>query len=153
MSWKPFQFDSNDILRKIISTTTDLFYSLPSKFTVQKKTTKLIGWKQPPPGFFKLNTDGSARGNPGGASAMGIIKDANGSWISSCSRKIGHTYSMVAELWGLRDGLTLAKNLNIEKLLVEVDALAIANISSSENVEFDPTHPYSAIIIDCRSLL
>lgn len=84
---------------------------------------------------------------------MGIIKDANGSWISSCSRKIRHTYSMVAELWGLRDGLTLAKNLNIEKLLVEVDALAIANISSSENVEFDPTHPYSAIIIDCRSLL
>lgn len=130
-------------------------FSIPSlpKFNVQKKTTKLIGWKPPPPSFFKLNMDGSALVNAGGASAMGIIKDANGSRINSCSMKIGHTYSMTTKIWGLHDGLTLAKDLNIRKFLVEVNALAIANIFFFENVEFDSTHPYSAIIIDCRSLL
>lgn len=34
---------------------------------------------------------------------------------------------MAAELWGLHDGLTLARNLNIRKLLVEVDASVMAN--------------------------
>ena len=47
----------------------------------------------------------------------------------------------------------LAKNRNIKKLTVEVDALAVANLFSSENIERNSTHPYSAIIINCRSLL
>lgn len=59
---------------------------------------------------------------------------------------------MAAELWGLRDGLMLAKNLNIKNLVVEVDAMTVAKILSSENMISDSTHPYSAIIVDCRSL-
>ena len=47
----------------------------------------------------------------------------------------------------------LANNQNIKKLTVEVDALAVANLLSSENIERNSTHPYSAIIINCRSLL
>ena len=47
----------------------------------------------------------------------------------------------------------LAKNLNIRNLIVEVDAMTIAKILSSENMIFDSTHPYSAIIVDCKSLL
>ena len=34
---------------------------------------------------------------------------------------------MAAELGGLRDGLTLARNLNIRKLLVEVNVSVMAN--------------------------
>jgi len=60
---------------------------------------------------------------------------------------------MVTELWGLRDGLTLARNLNIRKLLVEVDASVVANFFSTESSVHDTTHPFSAIIIDCKSLL
>ena len=106
-----------------------------------------------PIGFFKLNMDGSARGNPNGASAGGIITDASGSWISSCSKKFGHTHSTAAALWGLQDGLMLATNQNIKKIIVEVDAITVVNLFSYENVEFDSTHPYSAIIIDYRSFL
>ena len=47
----------------------------------------------------------------------------------------------------------LAKNQSIKKLIVEVDALAVANLISSENIERNSTHPYSVIIINCRSLL
>ena len=47
----------------------------------------------------------------------------------------------------------LAKNQSIKKLIVEVDALAIVNLISFENIERNSTHPYNAIIINCRSLL
>lgn len=110
---KALCFDSDVILRKIISTATDLFYVLPSKHFLPKKPIHHIGWTPPSLGFFKLNTNGLACGNLGGARAAGIIQDACGSWISSYSRKIGHTHSLVVELWGLCDGLTLAKNPNI----------------------------------------
>ena len=146
-------FVSNSILKKIVSTATDLFYTLPSKINNSPKTMHHIGWRSPPTGFFKLNTNGSARENPSGASVGGIIKDMSGSWISSYSRKFGHTHSMAAELWGLRDGLMLATNQNIKKIIVEVDALAVVNLFSYENVEFNSTHPYSAIIIDYRFFL
>ena len=60
---------------------------------------------------------------------------------------------MAKELWGLRDGLTLARNVNIRKLLVEVDANVVANFFSTESSVHDTTQPFSAIIIDCKSLL
>ena len=60
---------------------------------------------------------------------------------------------MAAELWGLRDGLMLAKNLNIQKLIIEVDALTVANFFTAANTRVDLSHPYSAIIVDCRYLL
>ena len=47
----------------------------------------------------------------------------------------------------------LAKNQSIKKLIVEVDALAVANLISFENIERNSTLPYNAIIINCRSLL
>ena len=60
---------------------------------------------------------------------------------------------MAAELWGLHDGLTLARNLNIRKLLVEVNASVVANFFSADYSMQDTTHPFSAITIDCRFLL
>ena len=115
-----------------------------------------VGWKQPPPppfGFFKLNTNGSTRGNPSLALAGGLIRDHNGMWIGSFSRNIGFTHSMAAELWGLRDGLLLAKNLNIKKLMIETDAQTITNVLNSRSVFPDSPHPYLNIINDCESLL
>ena len=47
----------------------------------------------------------------------------------------------------------LATNQNIKKIIVEVDAITVVNLFSYENVEFDSTYPYSAIIIDYRSFL
>lgn len=33
---------------------------------------------------------------------------------------MSYTHTMTAEFWGLRDGLTLAYNLKIRKLLIEI---------------------------------
>ena len=120
--------------------------------SVQNKSKVLhIGWKPLPFRFHKLNTDGSAKGNLGLASAGGIIKDHRGSWIGSFNRAIGHTHTLAAELWGLRDGLSLARSLNIKKLLIKTDTQAAVNIIMSHSV--DSSHLYNGIIFDCRFIL
>ena len=53
-------------------------------------------------GWVKLNTNGSAIGNPGLAVYGGIIRDENGHCVAGFSRKIGITNSFVAELWASR---------------------------------------------------
>ena len=76
-----------------------------------------------------------------------------GSWVRGFSRSIGITHSLAAELWGLQDGLALAKNLNIKELYIELDVKAVITILTSHDTLFDLSHPYSTLISDCRTLL
>ena len=104
-------------------------------------------------GFLKLNTDGSTLGSPRLANAGRLIRDSNGKWVRGFSRFIGTTNSFAVELWGLRDGLELARKLDIAKLIVEVDAKAMVDIILSDNNLILDSHPYSALIHDCRYLI
>ena len=49
----------------------------------------IIRWHPPQPPFLKLNTDGSALGNPGLAGAGGVLRDHWGRWISGFSLHVG----------------------------------------------------------------
>ena len=42
---------------------------------------------------------------------------------------------MAAKLWGLHDGLVLARNLSIRKLIIEIDAKAVVTILKSHDDE------------------
>ena len=53
-------FESNSILKRIASTSIDLFFILPTNWRNSPRTSHLLGWKPPPTGFFKLNIDDSA---------------------------------------------------------------------------------------------
>ena len=85
--------------------------------------------------------------------AGGLIRDHRGNWIGGFSRNIGFTHSLAAKLWGLRDGLTLAKNLNIKKLHVELDAKVVTDIITAQNVSTLSNHPCNSLISDCRLLI
>ena len=54
----------------------------------------------------------------------GLIGDHNGDWIIGFSRNLGFTDSFITELWVLRDGLTLAREHNLNSLILEMDAMA-----------------------------
>ncbi|GKU88076.1 hypothetical protein SLEP1_g2381 [Rubroshorea leprosula] len=95
---------------------------LPSPKNTQKES-RLVCWEKPPEGYCKLNTDGSAHGNPGPTSAGGVIRDHLGRWIVGFACKIGYASCLRAELWGIREGLLLAYQRNIQNLIVEVDSL------------------------------
>lgn len=146
-------FEAHRIIERIKALAQELFHFLPPTNALMRKNLTHVGWKPPPLGFYKLHTDGSARGNPGRASAGGLLRDHNGAWIGSFSRDIGYTHSMAAELWGLRDGLMLARTLNINKIMIEVDAQNVLNMVKPFSAPANHTHPYINLINDCRSIL
>ena len=49
------------------------------------------------------------------------------------SRAIGWSSSVVAELWGLRDGLILCSQLHIEAIEIELDGKAVVCLLSSNS--------------------
>ncbi|KAK7813079.1 putative ribonuclease h protein [Quercus suber] len=89
-----------------------------------KRTTRSIQvrWLPPPENWFKLNSDRSSLGNLGKAGGGGIIRNSIENWVRGYARAIGHTISVAAELWALRDGINLCIDLNLTNVLIEMDA-------------------------------
>ncbi|OMO54462.1 hypothetical protein CCACVL1_27785 [Corchorus capsularis] len=65
--------------------------------------------------------------NMGFASAGDLIRDSNGVWIRGFAMNIGITNSLSAELWGLLEGLCLAKSLNLSNVIVHMDVSVMVN--------------------------
>nr|POE76953.1 putative ribonuclease h protein [Quercus suber] len=65
------------------------------------QTVVQVRWRRPGDGWFKLNADGSALGNPGRANGGGLIRDSNGGRIRGFTCNIGVASSVEAELWAL----------------------------------------------------
>lgn len=105
---------------------------------------------KPPEGWVKLNTDGSVDGDSGLACCGGVIRDAEGQWLRGFSKKIGTTTSFAAELWGLRIGLLICRNLNILGLVIELDAESIVNVLQKSSYAYNII---SLILGDCRLLI
>ncbi len=102
---------------------------------------------------MKLNTNGSVFDNHEKASAGGLLRDCNGRWIRGFAHNLGITNSLAAELWGLRDGLLLARDLNVSNLIIEIDAKSVVDLLQTAHMNISSSHPYSALINDCRYLL
>lgn len=116
-----------------------------------KSANMLVRWERPGQGKLKLNTDGSAQGNPGlaGGGGGGILCDDQGNWVLGYSRKIGRTTSFLAELWALRDGLHLYLSKNHLNVEVELDVKIIVGALTTTQ---QSDHPLSPLMDDCRYL-
>ena len=58
--------------------------------------------------------------------------------------------SFIAELWGLRDGLMLCKNMNLNAVNVQLDAMAVVQLLISPTITNLSVLP---LIDDCRQLI
>ena len=65
-------------------------------------------------------------------------------------RSIGFATSITAEFWALRDGLKLALNAGIQRLIMELDAKVMVDLVKSNAVT---NKPYPPLLYDYRSLL
>ena len=100
-----------------------------------------IKWLRPERGWIKLNTDGEVNSALGRAGGGGILRDCEGNWIGGIARFLGNCYSLMAELWAFKDGLSLAKNLGYFSICIEVDAemiVLLLNCTSSVNLIMEP---------------
>ena len=110
------------------------FFSLGINCKVQKlKSVIPVGWTKPPEGWDKLNSNGSVMGSTGKARGEGVIRNHEGVWLKGYVRPIRHIDSCRAELWALRDGLVLAKEMGLNSLVVELDALSVVLLMTNNS--------------------
>ena len=79
-----------------------------------------------------------------------MLQCSNGNWIDGFARKLGTVSSTMAELWALKDGLALAKQLNLLNVNIELDAEPILHLLSNPttvNLMLEP------LLNNCRTLI
>ncbi|KAL0000220.1 hypothetical protein SO802_019822 [Lithocarpus litseifolius] len=135
---------------EIVNQAVEFLCYVASPRNPARVVSRSIRWEKPAMGWKKLNTDGSVLGSCGQAGCGGVVRDDQGNWIAGFSRHIGTTNCFVAELWGLRDGLSLCLFLNIPCLVVEVDAKAVVDVLRNYNYDNIVISP---IMDDCRQLV
>ena len=126
-----------------------MFYTGKADGRLIKKVVQ-VRWNRPSSRWCELHSDGSSLGNLGRASGGGLIRDSNGVWIKRFTCNIGTFLSVEAELWALKDGLSLCISLNIMALEIEVDVAVILDLmlnGHSCNLN------HFALIMDCRALI
>ena len=142
--------DSLTIYMDIMARANEIYRVNNSCLNQQPRRQEVyIHWMPPPWPWCKLNTDGSCK-NTGEAGAGGVIRDSVGHWVSGFCMRIGDSSVLMAELWGLYQGLTLAWDVGIKRLLVEVDSLCITQMISKQMVV---PNAFSALLTAVRELL
>ncbi|KAK9990873.1 hypothetical protein SO802_025858 [Lithocarpus litseifolius] len=129
---------------------TEYYYCMGKGLASKRHSVIPVCWYKPQEGWFKLNSDGASLGNPGKAGRGGIIRDSCGRWIKGFMRYIDISTSIIAEFWALRDGLTLASQLGITHLAVELDAKVVVDLILPRKT---PKCLYTSILNDCMYLL
>ena len=124
--------------KDIMDRASKFFFCAYNGLVTKMRIMKSIGWEKPGAGWFTLNTDGSAASNSGPTGEGGLVRDENGTWVTSFARRIGNTSSYLAELWALRDGLQLCLQIHAQSVVIELDAKAIVEALNS------PTSPSSS---------
>ncbi|GAU44140.1 hypothetical protein TSUD_188010 [Trifolium subterraneum] len=100
--------------------------SLLDRF-IRECTRVEIGWKPPSDNFVRLNTDGARKDN-NKAECGGIIRGNHGEWLGGFAKVIGECSAFIAELWGVFEGLTLARRMGFRKVEVHIDSVVVVQV-------------------------
>ncbi|KAL9288897.1 putative ribonuclease H domain, reverse transcriptase zinc-binding domain-containing protein [Arabidopsis thaliana] len=109
-----------------------------------------IKWTLPSTGWFKLNTDGASRGNPGLATAGGVVRDGEGQWCVGFVLNIGICSAPLAELWGVYYGLHIAWERGIRRLELEVDSTLVVGFLQAG---IEDSHSLSLLVRLCYGFI
>ncbi|KAK6803132.1 hypothetical protein RDI58_000916 [Solanum bulbocastanum] len=82
----------------------------------------MVKWTRPQDSWVKLNTDGSAQGNPGNIGAGGILRDQKGNIIFAFAAPLGQGTNNLAEVEAAIFGLKWCAQLKNNKVILEVDS-------------------------------
>ena len=81
-----------------------------------------VSWNLPPPGWTKVNIDGSVRGAPGRSGCGGIFRTCKG-FVKGCfSVGLGIRFSFEAELFGFMIALEITHKFSWNYLWLETDS-------------------------------
>ncbi|KAL6543520.1 hypothetical protein OROHE_010142 [Orobanche hederae] len=92
-----------------------------------------VRWLKPAAGWWKLNTDGASRGNPGEAASGGILRDNLGTPSFMFSEFLGERSNNYAELYAIWRGLDLCVSRNFVKVWLESDSNTALHLIKNHN--------------------
>jgi ribonuclease HI len=84
-----------------------------------------------------LNTDGASRGHTV-ASCGGLLRNSNGYWLGGFSKYLGRYSAYIVELWGVHDGLCLARDKGATTVIVHLNSSIVVhtlNCTASGSVD------------------
>lgn len=111
---------------------------------------KLIASRFPNAGKVKINTNGSSINETGYGSYGGLARNDQGRWIEGFYGFNGESIVLGAELWGIKQGLKLAKERGWEEMELDSDSkTAVDLINNNNEVE---NHQEMMLIKTCRKL-
>ncbi|WJX23235.1 hypothetical protein P8452_12461 [Trifolium repens] len=87
-----------------------------------------IGWNRPRGDWVKLNCDGAYKESLDLAGCGGLIRDSGGQWLIGYARKIGMCDALHAEMWGMYEGLKIARSKGFSHLIVESDSKLLVDM-------------------------
>lgn len=90
-------------------------------------------WSKPEVGWLKLNTDGSFGGEGALSRCGGLLRDSNGQWIRGFAKAMVVSSSLAAEMWALREGLTLCLDMLTQAVEIELDVSAAISFISGNS--------------------
>ncbi|GAU26946.1 hypothetical protein TSUD_06180 [Trifolium subterraneum] len=95
-----------------------------------------------------LNVDGSCLGSPVRAGFGGVIRNDSGFYLSDFSGFIqGSSDILLAELFAIYTGFTLAKNMAIDELVCYSDSFHSINLIKGPSIKY---HVYAVLIQDIK---
>lgn len=81
-----------------------------------------VAWQCPMTGWVKINVDGAVAKRSGQAACGGLIRFAQGKWLSGFRHHVGSSSILVAELWGIWKGLQIAWTHGHRRVILETDS-------------------------------
>ncbi|KAL0285442.1 UNVERIFIED_CONTAM: putative ribonuclease H protein [Sesamum calycinum] len=91
----------------------DLFTVNSLNIPLQPRTPKktiTVHWRKPQEGWYKLNTDGASKGNPGISGAGGILRNHLGRVMFAFLEPLGTNTNTQAELSAIHRGLQICRD-------------------------------------------
>ena len=105
----------------------------------QQQHSSDVGWAAPPPEVYKKNVDGATVGN-GCRSTVGVvIRDCRGLVVATACRVLNGDYGVaVIEALAVEEGIRLATEMELQRIIVESDACVVVDAinQSNDNGEF-----------------
>ncbi|GKV15780.1 hypothetical protein SLEP1_g26531 [Rubroshorea leprosula] len=108
------------------------------------------GREPPPPGFVKINVDGSAKGSPDASALGGCCRDVSGQWIFGFTQQLGVGHAIWAELFAIWKAKELAWSRGYRRVIIEIHSLL-----ALQKIMNDSTEPnaLSHLINRCKAYL
>ncbi|XP_070054786.1 uncharacterized protein [Nicotiana tomentosiformis] len=94
--------------------------------------TKRVAWKLSYNGWYKCNTDGASRDNPGPSSTGFCVRDSAGDFVYARAHQLEETTNIVAKARAINDVIHYCVEHDLHPLILETDSLRMKKIKEGE---------------------